>query len=200
MIATESADGLAVSAGCYVCMSGVTHDRANCLSCGGLADNNCAIWQKDPGGDSGQGLFVRQKKRIMEAMPKMRKSLFYGLGALQVFIGLGAVAGGLGLVLDPSGASVGTPLALLAETPFTTFLIPGIVLFVVNGLGSLAGAIVSFTRQRYAGEGAIALGVFLIAWILVQVYWMAGFHWLHWLYLMLGLVEVVLGWLVRRET
>ena len=128
----------------------------------------------------------------------MSKRLFYGLGVLQAFIGIGAVAGGLGLALDPSGASLGTPLELLEETPFTTFLIPGIVLFVVNGLGSLAGAVVSFARYRYAGEVALALGVFLVVWILVQLYWMSGAHWLHWLYLILGIVEAGLGWLVRR--
>ncbi len=129
----------------------------------------------------------------------MRKSLFIWLGVLQAFIGVGAVAGGLGLALDPSGESVGIPLDLLEETPFATFLIPGIVLFAVNGLGSLTGAIASFARRRYAGHTAIALGAFLIAWILVQVYWFAGFHWLHWLYLALGIVELALGWSVRRS-
>ena len=128
----------------------------------------------------------------------MRKSLFNGLGVLQAFIGVGAVAGGLGLALDPSGESLGIPLELLEETPFTTFLIPGIVLFAVNGLGSLTGAIASFARHRYAGEMAMALGAFLVAWIAVQGYWFAGFHWLHWLYLSLGIAEAVLGWLVRR--
>ncbi len=121
-----------------------------------------------------------------------------GLGALQVFIGISAVAGGLGLALDPSGESLGIPLELLEKTPFASFLVPGIVLFAVNGLGSLAGAIASFTRHRYAGEIAIALGAFLVAWILIQVYWMSGFHWLHWLYLSLGTVEVLLGRSVWR--
>jgi hypothetical protein len=134
----------------------------------------------------------------MEAIPKMRKSRFYGLGVLQVFIGVGAVAGGLGLALDPSGKSLGIPLELLDKTPFATFLVPGIVLFIVNGLGSLAGAVASFARHRYAGETALALGAFLAAWILVQVYWM-DFHWLHGLYLGLGIAEMVLGWAVRRS-
>ena len=128
----------------------------------------------------------------------MRKSLFNGLGVLQAFIGVGAVAGGLGLALDPSGASLGVPLELLENTPFATFLIPGIILFAINGLGSLAGAVASFARHRYAGEAAMAFGGFLVAWILVQVYWMSGFHWLHSLYLSLGIIEAVLGWSVRR--
>ena len=128
----------------------------------------------------------------------MRKSLFNGLGVLQALIGIGAVAGGLMLVMDPSGETLGVPLELLADTPFAIFLVPGIVLFTVNGLGNLAGAVASFARHRYAGEAAMALGAFLVSWILVQVYWMSGFHWLHGLYLTLGVVEALLGWSVRR--
>ena len=127
----------------------------------------------------------------------MKKRLRYGLGALQVFIGVGAVAGGLGLVLDPSGESLGTPIELLDRTPFATFLIPGIVLFIANGLGSVAGALASFASQRYAGEMAVALGAFLVAWIAVQVYWMEP-HWLHALYFGLGILEAALGWSMRK--
>ena len=128
----------------------------------------------------------------------MRKRLFYGLGVVQALVGVGAVAGGLALVLDPSGESLGTPIELLEKTPFATFLVPGIVLFIVNGLGSLAGAIASFARQRHAGEMAVALGAFLVAWIAVQVYWMEP-HWLHALYFGLGVLEEVLGWSVRKS-
>lgn len=129
----------------------------------------------------------------------MRRRLFIWLGALQVLVGASAVVGGLGLALDPSGESLGMPLELLDETPFATFLIPGILLFTVNGLGSLAGAIASFRRHQYAGHAAIALGAFLTTWIAAQVYWFAGFHWLHWLYLGLGIFETALGWSVRRS-
>jgi len=128
----------------------------------------------------------------------MRTNLFRGLGILQAFIGIGAVAGGVSLVLDPSGASLGTPIQLLEKTPFTTFLMPGIVLLIVNGLGSFAGAVASCMRHRYAGEMALALGVFLVAWIAVQVYWMEP-HWLHTLYFALGILEVTLGWSVRKS-
>ncbi len=134
-----------------------------------------------------------------EAILGNRKSLANGLGALQAFIGLGAVAGGLGLALDPSGAGLGMPLEVLKDSPFATFLVPGIVLFTVNGLGSLLGAILSFTRRRYAAETSMGLGALLLAWIAVQVYWMPGIHWLHVLYFGLGLLEFVLGWSVRRR-
>jgi hypothetical protein len=134
----------------------------------------------------------------MEKNMNQKGRLPSGLGVLQVFIGLGAVAGGMALILQPSGASLGIPLSLLEKSPFSTYLIPGIVLFVVNGLGNLAGAVATFTRRRYAGEAALALGVFLVAWIIIQVYWIAAFHWLHAFYFILGSLEIGLGWSSRK--
>jgi len=120
-----------------------------------------------------------------------------GLGILQVFIGIGAVGGGVGLVLEPSGENLGIPIELLHNSPFSDYLVPGIILLAINGLGSLVGSVASFKRYVYAGETAMALGVFLVAWIILQVYWIEDFHWLHACYLGLGLLEFVLGWSLR---
>jgi hypothetical protein len=126
------------------------------------------------------------------------KGLANGLGVLQSFVGVGAVGGGLGLILEPSGSNLGTPLEMLENSPFDTYLIPGIVLFAVNGLGSLVGAAATFTRHKYAGEAAVALGLFLVVWIILQVYWISALHWLHVLYIGLGISEIVLGWFLRK--
>ena len=48
----------------------------------------------------------------MNETEKKGKWLAFGLGAFQVFIGLGGVAGGVGLVSEPSGANLGLPLQL----------------------------------------------------------------------------------------
>jgi hypothetical protein len=93
------------------------------------------------------------------------------LGALQVFIGVGTIPAGLALILEPSGASLGMPLEWLSDSPFPNFLIPGVVLMVVNGFGRLAGALASFLRYRYAGEIAMGLGVFLMLWIVARMWW-----------------------------
>ena len=129
---------------------------------------------------------------------KNRKRLAYVLGILQLFIGLGAVGGGLGLILEPSGANLGMPLDMLNHSPFSDFLIPGIVLLVVNGLGSISGSVFSFKLFQYTAEIALVLGAFLVAWILIQVYWIHSYHWLHALYLILGILELALGWLLRK--
>ena len=61
------------------------------------------------------------------------KSLRIGLGSLQVFIGLGGIAGGAGLLLDPSGANVFMTVDVLQNSPFPDFLIPGGALQAVEG-------------------------------------------------------------------
>jgi hypothetical protein len=134
---------------------------------------------------------------MSESMSKGRW-LAFGLGALQLFIGLGGVAGGIGMVLDPSGANLGLPVEWLTGSPFSNYLIPGIVLLAINGIGSLVGSIASFFGYRYAGEIAMALGAFLIVWIVAQVWWIGLSHWLQPLYFGFGVVELVLGLLLRR--
>ena len=122
-----------------------------------------------------------------------------GLGALQLFIGIGAVLGGVALVSDPSGGNLGIPLETLRNSPFSDYLLPGIVLLAVNGIGSCAGGFLSIFRRRYAGELGAALGLFLMAWISLQVYWL-GFppHWLQILYFGLGAAELALALRLRK--
>jgi hypothetical protein len=134
----------------------------------------------------------------MNSAKNSGKSLSVVLGILQIFIAVGAIPAGLMMILDPSGSSLGMPLLMLANTPFTNFLIPGIFLLMVNGIGGLLGGLASFRRYRYADKMAIGLGTFLILWIAAQVWWM-GLHWLHIVYVVLGIVELVLGLMLRKN-
>jgi len=131
---------------------------------------------------------------------KVKMKVYYLLGALQAFIGLGALGGGFGLVRDPSGSALGLPMSFLEGSPFPDFLIPGMFLLVVNGIGSMIGAGLSFTRRRYAQEIAIVLGAILIAWIVIQIVIISSFHWLHVLYLILGIFELGIGLYIRRRS
>jgi hypothetical protein len=134
----------------------------------------------------------------MEAEPEEGR-MYITLGLLQAFIALGAIGGGLMLLIDPSGAAMGVPVSMLEGSVFPDFLMPGLFLFAVNGLGSLVGAVLSFTKNHHAPIAAIALGAILVAWIVIQVSIIQSIHWLHALYFVLGLVELVLGVLITRR-
>ena len=130
---------------------------------------------------------------------KAKRKVFIVLGCLQAFIGLGAIGGGFMLVIDPSGSTLGVPLNFLEGSPFPDFLIPGIFLFTVNGIGSVAGAVLSFMRRGYAKELAMVLGAILVAWIVIQVSVIRSIGGLHILYFILGIAELGLGWHIRRH-
>jgi hypothetical protein len=91
---------------------------------------------------------------------KRSRFIVYFLGALQVFIGLTAIAGGFGLVSDPSGTKLNIPLDWLSNSPFTNYFVPGLVLLIVNGAGNFLAGIVTFLLNRYAGNIAVAFGIF----------------------------------------
>jgi hypothetical protein len=141
---------------------------------------------------------VEQSGETRDSRPfdRVEKSL----AALQIFIGIGAVPAGIGLILDPTGGNLSMPLSMLDHSPFEDFLIPGLVLMTVNGFGSLIGALLTLRRHRSAGDVAFGLGVFLMAWIFLQVYWIRMLHWLHPLYFGLGLLETILGLTLRRRS
>ncbi len=131
---------------------------------------------------------------------KVKMKVYIGLGALQAFIGLGALGGGFMLVRDPSGSGLELPMSLLEGSPFPDFLIPGMFLLAVNGVGSMIGAGLSFTRRRYAQEIAIVLGAILVAWIVIQIVIISSFHWMHVLYFILGIIELWIGLSIRRRS
>lgn len=129
----------------------------------------------------------------------INKRLFITTGLIQLlFISMGAIAAGIGFIIDPTGQGLQIPLQLLENTPFDDFFIPGLFLLSVNGIGSLIGAILSFTRHRYAGAVAMILGIILVIWIITQAYWI-GFSWLQPLYFGLGVLEFVLGYSLHTK-
>lgn len=128
------------------------------------------------------------------------RALIVALVGLCWFTGLTAVAGGTGLMLSPEGSEWLPPLSLLEGTPFSSYFVPGLLLAGVVGLMNLAaGALVR--RRHPLGElAALAAGVALTTWIVVQVLMLQAFHWLHALYLAVGLATIVVAaWLGARR-
>jgi len=128
-------------------------------------------------------------------MTSAKKKVVIALGILQIFIGIGAVPVGFMFIVDPTGASLGFPLEWIADTLFQNYLVPGIFLFTVNGIGSLMGAFLTWRRHPLTSLAAVGLGAFLMAWIVVQVITLGPPpHWLQILYFVLGAAELLLGW------
>ena len=105
----------------------------------------------------------------MNALNNVPRLLTYSLLAVLIFQGLSGLAGGFGLVGDPSGAALGMPLEWLDGSPFSTYLVPGLILLVVLGIGPLIVAFMVVRAKTGAGWASVATGIALLVWIGVEV-------------------------------
>jgi hypothetical protein len=132
-------------------------------------------------------------------------SLRWLLGYL-LFLGVSALFGGVVLVGSPSGAWLHLPLAVLRFSPFSDFLIPGLILGLLFGVGSFlavlalwwrpvwpfATALTHLTGEHWAWSAALTLGLGQIVWIVTETVMLRGASWLALIYGSLGLLIVVL--------
>jgi uncharacterized membrane protein SpoIIM required for sporulation len=51
-----------------------------------------------------------------------------------LMLGISALGGGTYLILSPSGKMIGMPVSMLDNSPFSDFLLPGIILFTILGI------------------------------------------------------------------
>ena len=96
-----------------------------------------------------------------------------------VLLGVGAVAGGIALVVSPDGSAMQFDTALLAGSPFSDYLIPGLVLGGLFGIGSLVVAAMGLRRSRLAPFLAFAIGCAQMIWISVELAIISEFSFLH---------------------
>lgn len=116
------------------------------------------------------------------------KALF----AVLLFTAVTAMVGGLLFMLEPDGGLLGADPALLAGSPFSDWFWPGMLLGILVGLGFLSVALWQFLWGWGANELAVAAGVGLIAFEVVE-FLIIGFHPLQLIYAVIGVVVIVLA-------
>jgi hypothetical protein len=129
------------------------------------------------------------------------------LVALLAFLGLGAIGGGALLIISPNGEMFGMPIAILENSPFRSFLVPGIILFCVLGLAPiglifallkkpdwrLAEQTNVFKDMHWSWTYSVYVAFALIIWIQLEMVFLQAVHWLHTLYIGLGLAIILVA-------
>lgn len=92
-----------------------------------------------------------------------------------LFIGIGAVAGASGMLLDPSGKAMGMDAMLpyfqvlpFADVLFQDFIFSGVALLIVNGLTNLTAAVLLLLKRKSGVVLGGVFGVTLMLWICIQ--------------------------------
>ena len=136
----------------------------------------------------------------------VRSKATWLLIVLQFLLGLGALAGGGTLVAAPDGSLMQMPLIMLKHSPFSSFLIPGMILFAMLGVYPLAVSyslwrkpiwnwpetINPFKHMHWSWASSLAAGVILVIWITVQMLMLQSIAFLHVLYFVWGWVLILL--------
>ena len=98
---------------------------------------------------------------------------------LLLFNGTGALYGGLSFMLHPDGSGLQMSVSYLLHSPFPNFFVPGLLLFVFNGILSLVAIGIVFFSHRYGAWAVVLEGSILVVWIVVQIIMVRDFRMLH---------------------
>ena len=118
--------------------------------------------------------------------------------ALLALLGVGALAGGVALVASPDGSTMQWTVSMLKGSPFPDFLVPGLILGGLFGIGSFAVAGLGLARFRAAPFLAFAIGCAQMIWIVAELAIIGQLSFLHPTCFAIGLViaasSVRWGW------
>ena len=91
------------------------------------------------------------------------------LVAIEAFIGLGAIFGGIALLTGAFNFEQWLPVAWLQGTPFSGYTIPGLLLLIVVGGGMLLAATTVFVKREWAVLLSAVMGLVMIGFEVVEV-------------------------------
>lgn len=124
------------------------------------------------------------------------------------FLALGAVGGGIVLIISPTGDMIGLPLSEFKNMPFNSFLVPGIILLSLFGVftslviiallkkpkSKIADRINLFNDMHWSWTFSIYIAFCLIGWIHIQlIFLQGGLHWLHTFYMFYAVLIIIIA-------
>jgi hypothetical protein len=128
------------------------------------------------------------KKRLLIKMKALHRILF----GFHLLVGVGAMAGGFAAIANPQ-SPLGAPTDMLKNSPFSDFLIPGILLFGVIGVGNVVSAVLVQRNPWYFPYVSSVFGGALVIWIIVQCIMICDIVFLHILFFAIGVIQASIG-------
>ena len=117
-----------------------------------------------------------------------------------LFVGIGAVGGALGMLVDPSGKFMGMDSMLpyfqklpFSDVLFQNFTFPGIALLIVNGITNLTAAALLFSKKKSGVFLGGLFGVTLMLWICIQFY-MLPLNFMSTAFFVIGFLQAATGY------
>ena len=121
-----------------------------------------------------------------------------------LLIGIGAVAGGVSMIVDPSGKALQMDGMLpfftvlpFSDVLFRDFLFSGIALLIVNGVTNLTAAILLLAKKKIGVILGTVFGITLMLWICIQFY-MFPLNFMSTAFFVFGALQAITGLLALK--
>lgn len=114
--------------------------------------------------------------------------------------GVNALVAGYLFILDPSGNKMGMDVSYLQYSPFQSFLIPGLVLFFVNGILNVLAGILCIKKVSRYPLLIVLQGLLLCGWIVVQILMVRDINLLHGIMFTIGVALISCGFIIRKSS
>lgn len=131
--------------------------------------------------------------RVITDRERRKKNLHIVAAVFLLLNGVPALIAGVSLMKDPSGSGLGFNVNLLETSPFRNFFIPGLVLFLVNGVFSLITLFLLIKQYKLYSLFIIIQGILLAGWITFQIMLITDPSWLQLMYGFVGIILIVAG-------
>jgi hypothetical protein len=115
------------------------------------------------------------------------------------FLGLSGIVGAIPMLMHPGGEPWAMPQSLLQYSPFHSYLIPGIILLVANGVLSLWVLGLTVRKRPSYGWWITAKGCVLLGWLIVEVAMLRLIAWPHYSYGVVAMALIITGITIVRR-
>lgn len=123
------------------------------------------------------------------------------------FLAISGLIGGFSLVISSDGALSQMPLSMLEGSPFTSYLIPGLILLIILGIfpslvtigliwkynWKIFNFLNIYKDHHWSWICSVYSGIVLIIWIDFQIMFIGYGHYIQFIYALLGVIIVILS-------
>ena len=124
---------------------------------------------------------------------------------LLIFQSISGLFGGIQFVIEPSGSIIQMPVSSLSHSPFSDFMIPGIILLLLLGVfpGFAAFCLISkptwkwanvlnvYKNRHFAWTYSVYIAIMLFIWITVEIQMIGFGHFIQTFYAFLGILILI---------
>lgn len=119
--------------------------------------------------------------------------------ALLFFLAVSAIIGAIPMLADPHGTPWNMPQSLLQHSPFPSYLAPGVMLLVANGLLASWALWLALARDPRYGLWTALQGFVLLGWLVVECILIRMVIWPHYLYGAIALGLIAAGFVLWHD-